>query len=138
MKGFKKLALIVLAAAALGFSATAKAAPILPRAYMFYSAGNNMVAFHQTAGFHMYFNTWRNSAPNWGAYNISFMTGVKGNSKNLPLPTPWKIAKDNKSTGGWVSPKNPYQENWPNVPEPTGLAVIAGAGLLLGRRKREA
>ncbi len=138
MKGIKKLALIALAAAALGWSASANAAPILPRAYMFYSAGNSMAAFHQTAGFHMYLNNWRTSAPNWGVYNISFMTGVKGNAKNLPLPTPWKIAKDNKAGGGWVSPTNPYKENWPNVPEPTGIAVIGGAALLLGRRKREA
>lgn len=137
MKGIKKLALTVLAAAALGWTATANAAPILPKAFMFYSSANTMVAFRQSAGFHMYFNTWRNTAPNWGIYNISFMTGVKGNSKNLPLPTPWKIAKDNKAGGGWVSPTNPYKDQWP-VPEPTGLAAIGGAALLLGRRKREA
>lgn len=138
MKGIKKFALIALAAAALGWSATANAAPMLPRAYMFYSPGSNMAAFHQTAGFHMYFNNWRKGAPNWGVYNISFMAGIKGNTRNLPLPTPWKIAQNNKQTGGWVSPNNPFKEKWPNVPEPTGLAVVGAAALLLGRRKREA
>ena len=136
--GIKKLALVALLVAAAGWTATAEAAPMLPRSFMFYSSSNNMVAFRHTAGFYMYFTQWRKNAPNWGAQNIAFATVVQGKRSNLPLPTPWKIAKDNKGTGGWNSPRNPYKNHWPEVPEPTGIAAIGGAALLLIRRKREA
>lgn len=139
MKGIKRLAIMALAAAALGWTATAEAAPMLPKPFMFYSSSSNMVAFRQTVGFYMYFTQWRSTAPNWGVYNIQFASVVKGKTTQyLPLPTPWKLAKQNKGTGGWDSPKNPYCPAWPDVPEPTGLAAVGGAALLLGRRKREA
>ena len=137
--GIKKLALVALLVAAAGWTATAEAAPMLPRSFMFYSSSSNMVAFRHTAGFYMYFTQWRKNAPNWGAHNIAFATVVQGKRSNLPLPTPWKIAKDNKGNGGWATSTSPSKIVWtPGIPEPTGLAAIGGAALLLIRRKREA
>lgn len=134
MKGVKRLAILAALTVA-GWTASSEAAVILPKPYMFYTAGTG-AAFHHSTTFHMYFASWRSYKNAWAPANIQWANWVKGvyggTSHFVPMPAPWKIAKEYKSTGGWNSPKNPY------VPEPTSLAFLGTGALLLARRKRQA